>query len=244
MYFAIITLPRSGSYLLVDLLNQVPGIRCHPEIFKPGRLELDSDMRPLVKWTVARRDERPIGYMRTILRMGDYAATGFKFFPEHNKKLLSHITTARYIHKVVLSRHPISRYISRMRAEATGRWVRRNDDERGLESKVTLQFESGRFEQFLRHHNKFTIESIAAADATPSSYTLVDYEEVVSLRALEVICRSLAVTPADPSTIAPSLQKQTTEPLSELVANYEDMKTYLQQSHPTLLSQPGCPHLP
>ena len=242
-WFVILTQPRSGSYLLVDLLNQVPGIRCHPEIFKPGRLELHRDIKPHVKWTVSGRDERPILYMRAVLSIGDYKATGFKLFPEHNKRLLSHISSAKHIHKIVLLRHPLSRFVSRLRAEATGRWVDRKADSRAKETEVICTFESSRFNHFLQHHEKFVGDNAKAAAASPASYTLVDYEEVVSLHALAGICRALGVDPADTSLITPTLEKQTKEPLPALIGNYDEMKAYLIDKHPRLLEQPGCPRL-
>lgn len=241
--FTIITLPRSGSYLLVDLLNQIPRVKCHPEIFKSGRLELDPDIKKSIKWTVAGRDKRPILYMRAVLATGDHDATGFKLFPEHNKRIFSHIVSGKYIHKIVLLRHPLSRHISRLRAEATGRWVERKDDTRQQHSKVFFAFASDRFEQFLLHHNRFAEDLASAAASHPAAYTLIDYEEVISLRALERICRSLGVPPVDTATITPSLQKQTKETLPELVSNYNEMKAYLVEKHPGLLEQPGCPHL-
>lgn len=241
--FVILTQARSGSYLLVDLLNQVPDIRCHPEIFKPGRLELAQDLKQHINWTIVRRDERPILYMKRIFSIGNHAATGFKLFPGHNGRLLAHVTAAKYIHKIVLLRHPISRYISRLRAEATGRWVEqvKNPDEQA--SSVSLIFDPSRFELFLQQHNRFVADNVDAAAAHPEAYTLIDYEEVVSFRALERICRSLGVQPVDTSTITPSLQKQTKEPLPELVSNYNEMKAYLVEKHPGLLEQPGCPRL-
>lgn len=242
-HFIILTQPRSGSYLLVDLLNQVAGVRCHPEIFKLGRLELDPDIRPHLNWTIAGRDERPIRYMRAVLSIGDYKATGFKLFLEHNKRLLSHISSAKHIHKIVLLRHPLSRFISRLRAEVTGRWVDRKADPRAEETKVVCTFESSRFDHFLHHHKKFAGDQATAATADPASYTLVDYEEVVSLRALDGICRSLGLAPVDTSMITPSLEKQTKEPLPALIGNYDEMKAHLIDKHPRLLEQPGCPRL-
>lgn len=243
MHFVIITQSRSGSYLLVDILNQVSGIRCHPEIFKPSLLELDADLKGLVKWSVARREERPIQYMLTILNIGKYEAVGFKLFPNHNKRVLNHVTSSNAIHKVLLLRHPVSRYISQLRAEATGVWVDKNRGADAESSSVSFTFESERFEHFLQHHERFASRNAAAATANPASYTLVDYEEVISLRALERICRSLGVPPVDTATITPSLQKQTKEPLPELVSNYNEMKAYLVEKHPGLLEQSGCPHL-
>lgn len=241
--FVILTMPRTGSYLLVDLLNQVPKLRCYGEIFKPGRLELDRESRQHVKWTIAKRDAQPIRYMRLLLALGDYEASGFKLFPEHNRRLWRHVTSASHIHKVVLSRHPLSRYISRMRAESTGRWVERKEDKRPSVSGVSFSFSPCHFERFLCHHDVFVSTQAEAISLRPSEYTAIDYEDVVSLRALGKICEALGLPAVDPTKIFPSLQKQTKEPLSELVTNYEEMETYLRVTHPTLLSEPGSPRL-
>jgi LPS sulfotransferase NodH len=241
--FVILTLPRTGSYLLVDLLNQVPGLRCHGELFKARRLELDRDLRQHVKWTLSQRDERPIRYMRLILALGDYEASGFKLFPQHNRRVWRYVTSATHIHKVVLLRHPLSRYISIMRAGTSGRWVERKGDKRPSVSGVSFSFSPCHFKRFLRHHDAFVSNQAEAISLRPSEYTAIDYEDVVSLRALGKICEALGLPAVDPTKVSPSLQKQTKEPLSELVTNYEEMKTYLRVTHPTLLSQPGSPRL-
>ena len=38
--FLVVTLPRSGSYNLVSLLNSAPDIVCHGEVFKRDVVEL------------------------------------------------------------------------------------------------------------------------------------------------------------------------------------------------------------
>ena len=284
--FVILTQARSGSYLLVDLLNQIPGVLCHSEIFKPHRLEVAKDISAQIRWTIEDRDARPIRCIREILAIGDHTATGFKLFPGHNRRLLRHISVAKHIHKIVLLRHPISRFISRLRAEKTGTWVqpvtkselhrrraagtasakpggfqtliRRLSRLRGKATAgwaqpdtqqppntltPSLVFEAERFEHFIMHHNKFAAETSRAAAANPATYTSVDYEEVVSLRALERICPVLGVGPVNTSGILPSLQKQTTEPFSQLISNYDEMRQYLNRRHPALLEQAGCPSL-
>lgn len=284
--FVILTQPRSGSYLLVDLLNQFPGVLCHGEMFKPHRLKVAKDVSQQINWTIEDRDGRPIYCMREILAIGDDTATGFKLFPDHNRRLWRNVMSSEDIHKIVLLRHPISRYLSRLRAETTGSWVQPIKKSKagrkrkaaaapikrgGLQTLIrrlsrlrdkikagwaqeenqrpsskhgtSFVFEAERFERFIIQHNKFAAETSRAAAANPATYTSVDYEEVVSLQALERICPVLGFVPVDTSGISPSLQKQTTEPLSQLVSNFGEMKQYLIERHPALLEQHGCPSL-
>ena len=39
--FVILCHPRTGSYLLTDILNRQNGVICHEEIFKRNRVELE-----------------------------------------------------------------------------------------------------------------------------------------------------------------------------------------------------------
>lgn len=242
--FVVVTQPRSGSYLLVDLLNQVPGIKCHPELFKPGRLELDPGIRTYVNWTVDGRDKRPIQYMKAVLAIGDDRVAGFKLFPGHSSRLLSHIDSNREIHKVILLRHPLSRFVSLLRAEATGKWVQRKGDNSSGKGEIQCNFESSRFESFLDSHSRFSDKYLLAVLSDAESYTIVDYDEVASMTAVERICIAFGIADVANAEIIPGLQKQTKEPLPMLISNYREMKVYIQDRHRSILDQRGCPSMP
>jgi LPS sulfotransferase NodH len=118
--FVILTLPRTGSYLLMDLLQQLRSISCHPEIFKKPRLELHPGYTPRLKWTRVLRDANPLEFIYGVSNVDDSLASGFKLMYNHQQVVQEHVLGTSEFQKIVLMRNPIARFISRLRAEATG----------------------------------------------------------------------------------------------------------------------------
>src|SRR5215475_140758 len=88
--FVIVTLPRSGSYNLVSLLNSAPDIICHGEVFKPNVVELADG--PLGKLDmkaedIAARDARPMAFLNRLRGLNARKIVGFKMFPEHANRV-------------------------------------------------------------------------------------------------------------------------------------------------------------
>ncbi|OBX36642.1 hypothetical protein A8U91_00985 [Halomonas elongata] len=64
--FIIACLPRTGSYRLVDILNQQEGVVCHGEVFKKTGIELNDEYLKEVSLTeedIKRRDADPASFM-------------------------------------------------------------------------------------------------------------------------------------------------------------------------------------
>ena len=130
--FLILTLPRSGSYHLVSLLDSAPDLTCHGEVYKRERIELAPPLRRrlgLAGAEVARRDAMGAAFPRALEALSPGRATGFKAFPQHlrglphRKALLFAPGRAR----VILTRDPLERHLSACRARASGVWVRKQD---------------------------------------------------------------------------------------------------------------------
>src|SRR5262245_39883207 len=83
--FVIVTLPRSGSYNLVSLLNSAPDIVCHGEIFKRDAVEvrpLHLEKMGFKTEDVAERDAKPGAFLQRLRGLNARKIVGFKMFPE------------------------------------------------------------------------------------------------------------------------------------------------------------------
>jgi hypothetical protein len=134
--FVVLTQPRSGSYLLVDLLNQLPSVTCHGELFKPDRWELASSMARPDGWSIAARNKRPLKYCDFIYAHTPGFAIGFKLFPSQQWRVCRSLCKSRTVHKIVLTRDPLSRFLSRLRAEATGQWIHKHRTASSSRSRI------------------------------------------------------------------------------------------------------------
>lgn len=235
--FAIVTMARTGSYLLVDLMNQINECHCLGEIFKPKFLELDDHFKKEIAlrgWSKPMRDRRPIAYINEIYDILPTKQTGFKIFSCHNQKALNHVISNQNILTIFLYRNPISRYLSQLRAEATGVWIQNNieNNHNAEESDVRVVFEEDRFKYFVdeccnlklmfeqrRHENKLFIE----------------YDQVVDLTCINLICQKLDISRSATESVHHRLKKQINIPYKNFVANYQFMVSCLRDKYPDFL---------
>jgi hypothetical protein len=112
-----------------------------------------------------------------------------------------------------------------------------------IEGAIAVSFDPQRFEAFLARDAQFRTRMGLAMSKNASSFTLVDYEDVPSLRGPISVADALGLTPLETGSLHPAFIKQTTEPLHCLVKNYEEMKSYLISRHGNLLDDRGAPEL-
>jgi hypothetical protein len=127
--FAIVTLPRSGSYHLVSLLNSAPDIVCHGEVFKKDYVELSKVHLTKMKVDTkdaAERDANAVQFLQRLRALNAKKVFGFKMFPEHYRRvpaLDAHVVKNQAWRKIFLLRNPIESYASLLRAQRTGIWT-------------------------------------------------------------------------------------------------------------------------
>lgn len=154
--FAIVTLPRSGSYHLVSLLDSAPDIVCHGEIFKRELVELRKQHLEKLEMTTedtARRDEDPLRFLTRLRAVNRRKLFGFKMFPEHYRRLPaveSEVVNAKGWRKVFLVRNPIESYASLLRARRTGLWTMDDAKRRAAsedELRLPVTFDAASFDE-------------------------------------------------------------------------------------------------
>lgn len=230
--FVIFSYPRSGSYLLIDLLNKIEGVKCHGEIFKNEAIELDEDIRNLFSWDVKQRDQRPHAYLSKIIDLSEGKAIGFKLLASQSKTMEVHMNGSDEFSKIILRRNVIDVYISLQRAKATGVWV-----DKGIPrpfEDASFLFEAEQFEHECHWHHKYYHRLECCAKKRPHRFLLIDYEEVVDRSAFERICPFLGVPTPPAQTLMSEMKKQTTEKMGDLIINIEEMKNYIRDRHPKL----------
>ncbi|TNF60303.1 MAG: nodulation protein NodH, partial [Rhodobacteraceae bacterium] len=119
-YFVVFAEMRTGSNFLETNLNALEGVTCHGEAFNPhfiGYPKKDS----LLGLTQAQRDADPMALLARIAdQPGELA--GFRFFHDHDPRVLDPILDDPRCAKIVLTRNPLDSYVSWKIAQATGQW--------------------------------------------------------------------------------------------------------------------------
>jgi LPS sulfotransferase NodH len=233
--FVVVTLARSGSYLLIEQLRRAPGCICHGEIFKPRIFELDDHTKAAMwkaGWTKQMRDRRPRAFIDQLRTLSAPRLVGFKIFLSHNQKALHYVLEDKSCLKIFLFRNPLSRYISQLRAEATGTWVQRGDSP--PPRALSLDFDPHRFEKFFVAEG-LKLQALADHRGKSDAFITAEYDDVVNFRCFDAVCKALGKNTPLLTSANITMRKQTTEEYKTLVSNYSEMIEHLEQQHPELL---------
>jgi hypothetical protein len=83
-----------------------------------------------------RRERDPVGLVDAMIARGD-TLPGFRFFHDHDPRVLDRVLDDPRIAKVLLTRNPLDSYVSRKIATETGQW-RLTDLKHARSGKITF----------------------------------------------------------------------------------------------------------
>lgn len=218
--FLVLAEMRTGSNLLESSLNAWPGLTCHGELFNPhfmgshNRFDFDGI-------TMQERAADP-GQVLARLRAGE-GLQGFRYFHDHDPRVLAQLLPDPRCAKVVLTRNPVESFVSLQIARATDQW--RLTDHSRLKS-APVSFDPVAFEAHLERLQAFQIEVLRGLQTTGQTAFYIAYEDLGDIEVLNGLARFLgADTTLD--SIETRLKKQNPEPLTEKVTNPDEMEQAL-----------------
>ena len=118
--FVLFAEMRTGSNHLEETLNTLSDVRCMGELFNPAFIGHHNQFE-FAGYDLARRERDPIGFLAAAIGSGD-AITGFRYFHDHDPRILDTVLDDPRVGKVLLTRNPLDSYVSRKIATATGQW--------------------------------------------------------------------------------------------------------------------------
>jgi hypothetical protein len=118
--FVIFAEMRTGSNHLEESLNGLADIECHGEVFNPTFIGHHNRFE-FLGYDLARRERDPVGLVDAMIARGD-TLPGFRFFHDHDPRVLDRVLNDPRIAKVLLTRNPLDSYVSRRIATETGQW--------------------------------------------------------------------------------------------------------------------------
>lgn len=159
--FAIYAIQRSGSTLLVSMLNQIPNVICHFEVFHPSNIGLRDDKfkkMGVERFTMEKRDNNIHAFYDELFNESPESTVGLKFFPDHNEWALTKTLMDPDIKKIILRRHRPSSYISSLQGRVSNVWMispagRDEKDIENIRRKSNKKVYFDRVE-FLRYQDK------------------------------------------------------------------------------------------
>lgn len=220
-YFVMFADMRTGSNFLEANLNALPGVHCHGEAFNPSFIGYPN-APDILGVTQARRDADP-GHLVATIKAQQGIFGGFRFFSDHDPRVLDIVLPDPRCAKIVLTRNPIESYISRKIAAATGQWKLTNA--RHAKSEV-VRFDAVEFEAHLERLQAFQLQILRALQVSGQTAFYVDYDDIQDVEVMNGLAAFLGV-PGRLESLDRKLKKQNPEPLEEKVRNFAQMEQVL-----------------
>ena len=108
--FVILAEMRTGSNFLEANINEFASLRCLGEAFNPVFIA-HGGQTELYGVTMEQREADPLVLLRRMREQCD-GLPGFRFFHDHDPRVLAHCLADRRCAKVVLTRNPLESYVS------------------------------------------------------------------------------------------------------------------------------------
>lgn len=217
--FVILAAMRTGSNFLEESLNQAPGLRCHGEAFNPVFLAHPGQAE-LFGLTMADRDRSPGRLLRRIA--GAPGLNGFRFFPDHDRRILGPVLDDPAWAKIVLGRNPLESYVSLKIARETGQWRLAGPGRR----QALVRFDADEFRNHLDEQRLFRAEVFGRLRESGQTAFHLDYDDLGNAAVLHGLLGFLGVSAPDLGP-ARRTMPQNPEPLLAKVENPDEMRVAL-----------------
>jgi LPS sulfotransferase NodH len=220
--FVIFAAMRTGSNFLEQSLNAVEGITSHGEAFNPVFIAYPNH-KTLLGMTMAERDATPMALWDQVRAAP--GLNGFRYFPDHDPRVLDAILADKDCAKIILNRNPLESYTSLKIARETGQWKLK--DARRLKS-AKAEFDAAEFSEHLAQLQEFQLRVLSALQKTGQTAFYLDYEDIGDAEVLRGLVSFLGLEGAKVSPTR-SMVPQNPVPILQKVSNPEVMARSLAQ---------------
>jgi LPS sulfotransferase NodH len=213
--FVIFAEMRTGSNLLEANLNALPGVHSHGEVFNRYILG-KKDRAELFGITMEERDRDPRPLLRRLREETD-GLPGFRFFHDHDLRILDDVLPDPGCAKIILTRNPLESYVSWKIAQATDQW-KLTHPKRLKTAKV--RFDVPEFLKHLQDIQAFQLLLLQSLQTTGQTAFYLDYEDLGSVEVLNGLAAFLGLE-ARVKQLDDTLKKQNPGPLEDKLENPE-----------------------
>ena len=220
--FILLAEMRTGSNFLEANINMLDGVSCHGEAFNPSFIGYPKTDE-LLGISLEDREKDPDELFNRI-KASD-ALAGFRFFNDHDPRVLATCMNDPRCAKIILTRNPVDSFVSWKIAQATGQWKLTN----ATHSKsLAVEFNREDFEAHLEAIQAFQLRIQRSLQITGQTAFYIGYDDLRDVDVVNGLAQFLGVE-ARLTNINKKLKKQNPEPLDQKVSNYDQMKEALQE---------------
>ena len=224
--FVVLAGMRTGSNYLEANLNALAGVVCHGEVFNPAFIG-KKDQVEMFGISMAAREADPMALLRK-LRDVTPGLSGFRFFNDHDPRILAAVLTDVSCAKIILTRNPLESYVSLQIARETGQW--KLGDGKALKT-AKVRFEARGFEAHLDQVQDFRGHVTGALQRSGQAAFHIDYDDLQDLGVLNGLARYLGIA-AELTAADGALKKQNPDSLLDKVINPAQMEAALAGMDP------------
>ncbi|MDA3896616.1 MAG: hypothetical protein PF482_10770 [Desulfobacteraceae bacterium] len=215
--FVLIAAPRTGSNLLVSMLNSHPEILCHYELFHWQKIYAaaggQGDLSAM--WA---RNRNPFSFLEKIYSDGfEKKAVGFKIFPNHNPLILSYLIHQPKIKKIILRRNNYLKiYTSHIMAKKNKVYVYRPNSQ-----PVPVYVCATRFKRYVNKNEAFYQTARNKIRAVNQDFLEIEYQLIKATQSIKKLLDFIGVD--DSCELKAGTKKQNPGKLSDRIINYSEL---------------------
>ena len=220
-YFVVFGEMRTGSNFLEANLNALEGVACLGEAFNPHFIGYPNQTE-ILGIDQATRDRDPFELLDAVKDDPDHLS-GFRFFNDHDPRILDKMLNDPRCAKIVLTRNPLDSYVSWKIAQATGQW-KLTDVRKRKDSQVV--FDGAEFADHVERLQAFQLRVMSALQASGQTAFYIAFEDLRSLEVMNGLAKFLGVS-AQLEALDSKLKRQNPSSVSDKVSNPEDVSKAL-----------------
>ncbi len=220
--FILLAEMRTGSNFLEANLNMIDGVTCHGEAFNPSFVGYPKTDK-LLGFDREAREKDPHALLEKI-RQSDTLG-GFRFFNDHDPRVLSTCIDDQRCAKIILTRNPVDSFISWKIAQATGQWKLTNATHA---KSHQVAFDPQAFEAHLDAIQTFQVRVQRALQVSGQTAFYINYDDLRDVDVINGLAQFLGAEGRLPN-INKKLKKQNPAPLDQKVSNFDEMQDALRQ---------------
>jgi len=220
-YFVVYAEMRTGSNFLEENINEYPGLKCYGEAFNPVFMG-GADKSEMLGVSLQQREADP-QQLLDRMRVETKGLPGFRFFHDHDPRILEKTLNDPRCAKIILTRNPVDSYVSRKIAAETGQW-RLNDLKNAKTARIS--FDRAEFEQHLDKLQQFQLQLLRGLQVTGQTAFYIAYDDLRDLEVLDGMAAYLGVE-HQKDHMAKRTKVQNPAPLDDKVENFDEMQDAL-----------------
>ncbi len=221
-YFVVFAEMRTGSNFLEANINAFEGLTCHGEAFNPHFIGYPN-RDEILGVSLQARTHDPLQLIEAV--KADEGLSGFRYFHDHEPRVLKTILEDPRCAKIVLTRNPLDSYVSWKIAKATGQWkltdVRRRKDS-------TVLFDGVEFRRHVEALQAFQVELMRGLQVSGQTAFYVAYEDLQDLDVMNGLAKFLGHDETI-EALDKKLKPQNPASLSEKVENFNEIPRALSE---------------